>query len=225
MSRKWIDGRLGDEGRVPAADLDQDLALVEQALAHGQQAAAQAAAAPRVEGGRPLRSVVSSASSRSSCSASMARSLSSTMWSRMTCSRKSGPLPTAACSMRIASSRRARAPSASGMSADRDEESLSDEEVHFLDAERPVVELMPIEEDEGVAGEVLDLRHLLVVQAVLDGQRVEPEWDRQRVQVIARGVDEVDPDVSARRPGGQRGGGRGETGHPAVLGDVIATQV
>ena len=62
------------------------------------------------------------------------------------------------------------------MSADRDEKSQPDEEVHFLDAERPVAELMPIEEDERVAGEVFDLRHLLIVQAVLDGQRVEPEW-------------------------------------------------
>jgi antitoxin (DNA-binding transcriptional repressor) of toxin-antitoxin stability system len=111
------------------------------------------------------------------------------------------------------------------MSADCDQESLPDEEVHFFDAERPVAELVPIEEDERIAGEVFDLRHLLIVQAVLDGQRVEPEWDRKRVQVIARGVDEVDPDVSARRPGGQRGCGRRETGHPTVLGDVKTTQV
>ena len=50
--------------------------------------------------------------------------------------------------------------------AHRQEKSLSDEEVNFFDVERPVAEVMPVDNYECVAGEILDLRHLLINLAI-----------------------------------------------------------
>ena len=79
---------------------------------------------------------------------------------------------------------------------DGDEVVLAEEDVQLAQLQIVVGadQLGLVEDDEVVAGVLLDLRALVRVAAVLDGERVEAELLGQLVEVLARRVGDVRPD-------------------------------
>ena len=192
-----VDGLLADEGRVAPADLDHHLALMEEALAQDQELPSQADQELELERGTVLEDhlldgIELVAHRLDGIALIVHHVLEQDVHEEVGALAHVGGVERDR-PLQLLEQLRVASP----VPAHGDQEAVAEEEVHLADADPRAFRREGVQEDEGVAREILDLRDLLRVEAVLHRERMEAERLDQRLELGSRGVHEVEPDVAA----------------------------